>query len=322
LSGSDNSILQSHLVNAAVGGPAEAGFSAHVGNLLHAAFGSGASGLLTVQAHQLSARAEVVLRRSLAEAPALQLLLADGARAAASAHLAISFDSDDPRPLLLESRDGRRRRLGPADREAASRLARSPTGFSPHAALRPIVQAATLPVVAQVCGPSELAYLGQARGLHAHFGVEPPVLVPRLEATRITDDDLLAAGVTVDGFRLDAGELVVGRHGAAAMAALQAFADEISTADPSLRARAERLVARTRRDALRLGEAVTWHGRTPPGRSQHLRPRGHPQDTVLAWLPDAWERGDPASWGRRIVELAQPLDPPGHVLYVAPTGEQ
>jgi hypothetical protein len=309
------------LLRAALQGPAERGFAAHVGNLLLAAFGSAGPGLRLVQAHHLSARASALLARALREAPALQRTLAEGAPRAAAARLPESFDPADARPLVMESRDGRRRRLPARAPGALGRLARTPADFSPHAALRPIVQAALLPVVAQVCGPSELAYLGQARGLHAHFGVEAPVLVPRLEATRVPAADLVEAGVGLDAFVLDDADQPPVADDGALDAALDHFAASVGAADPSLRARAERLAARTRRDARRLLDALAWHGRTPPGRREHLSPRGRPQDTVLAWLPDAWAHGDPAAWGRRITDLARPLDPPAHVLHVAPPGE-
>jgi hypothetical protein len=321
LSSAEHQDRRAEFLRAASRGPADRGFSAHVANLLHAAFAAAEPGLTTVEAHRLSPRAQEVLRRALEDASALQDVLAAGASRATAATLPTSFDPGDPRPLLLESRDGRRRRLELGDGEAVARLARSPVDFSPHASLRPIVQAATLPVVAQVCGPSELAYLGQARGLHEHFGVEPPVLVPRLEATRVPLEILRDAGVPLEQFPLDGERGAEAPESVALMEALKAFADGIAQADPSLRGRAERLVSRTRRDAQRLEEALVWRGRTPPGRSQLLTPRGRPQDTVLAWLGDAWEHGDPAGWGRRIVGMAEPLDPPAHVLYVTPPGD-
>jgi hypothetical protein len=321
----DSRDVAARLIRAATLGPAAEGFSSHVGNLLLAAFASSEPGLMTVQAHELTARVSALLVRALQESRDLARSLAGGAERARAAGIQPSFDADDPRPLLLESSHGRRRRLDAGDTQAASRLHATPADFSPHAALRPIVQAATLPVVAQVCGPSELAYLGQARGLHALFGVEAPVLVPRLEATRVPEEVLRAAGGALADVPLDGADAApdVAEHAALSEAA-QAFVEFISAADPSLRGRAERFLARTRRDARRLAEALAWRGRTvhrtPPGRSQHLRPRGRPQDTVLAWLPDAWADGDPARWGRRIVGLARPLDPPAHVLYTTRSG--
>jgi bacillithiol synthase len=58
-------------------------------------------------------------------------------------------------------------------------LAREPLRFSTSALLRPIVQDALLPTVAYVGGPGEINYFAQLDPLYAHFGLSPPLLVPR-----------------------------------------------------------------------------------------------------------------------------------------------
>jgi bacillithiol synthase len=59
----------------------------------------------------------------------------------------------------------------------------TPTGFSPNVLLRPVVQDTIFPTVCYVAGPNELAYLGQLRGVYAHFGVPMPLFYPRATAT-------------------------------------------------------------------------------------------------------------------------------------------
>lgn len=283
----------------------------HVVGLLEATFGS--AGLAIVESHRLEEWGRTHLHQALSEARPLTEGLARGAARLRSRQLPESFPDGDPRPLVLESRDGRRRRVGPDDGGAVARLAAHPEDFSPHAALRPIVQAAALPVVAQVCGPSELLYLGQARGLHDVFGVQAPVLVPRLEATR------LAPGETAQ----DLEDLLAPE--AAAENALQTrlleatrdFADHVVALDPGLRQRVARFVGQVEKGARRLAEAPSWRGRS--GASDRLRPRGRCQDTVLAWAPDAWSAGRPDAWGRHIIGLCRPLDPPEHVLHTYPS---
>jgi bacillithiol biosynthesis cysteine-adding enzyme BshC len=64
-------------------------------------------------------------------------------------------------------------------REAAAR----PGAFSPNVLLRPIVQDTLFPTICYVAGPSELAYLGQLRGVYEQFGVPMPLMFPRTTAT-------------------------------------------------------------------------------------------------------------------------------------------
>ena len=71
-------------------------------------------------------------------------------------------------------------------KEASAR----PGGFSPNVLLRPIVQDTLFPTIAYIAGPSELAYLGQLRGVYEQFGVPMPLMVPRSTAT------LLDSGAT------------------------------------------------------------------------------------------------------------------------------
>ena len=62
---------------------------------------------------------------------------------------------------------------------------RNPEHFSPNVLLRAVVQDRLFPTICYVPGPSELAYLGQLKGVYAHFGVPMPLLFPRATATLI-----------------------------------------------------------------------------------------------------------------------------------------
>ncbi len=282
----------------------------HVARLLETAFAG--TGLRLVEAHRLEAPR--VLGTALADREPIGRELARGADRLRALGKPASFDPNDPRPLVLESRGGRRRRLEPDDPDARARLDARPEDFSPHAALRPIVQAATLPVVAQVCGPSEILYLGQARGLHERFGVTAPLLVPRLEATRVPEADIARLD---DALRPERSGSDVDEPLEELAAAGDRFRAAVAALDPSLAARVERLTETTTRRARSVAEALEWRGRA--GRlDARLRPRGRAQDAVLGWLPDAFGRGAPDDWAERIVALSAPFDPPAHVLYAFP----
>ncbi len=66
-------------------------------------------------------------------------------------------------------------------------------------ALRPLVVDTTLPVVARVLGPAEVAYMAQLSGAYAHLDVVMPPLVPRLTGTLVPARSARVAAATVGG---------------------------------------------------------------------------------------------------------------------------
>ena len=65
----------------------------------------------------------------------------------------------------------------------ADLVRRAPQEFSPNVLLRPIVQDALFPTICYIAGPSELAYLGQLRGVYDAFGIPMPLMQQRATAT-------------------------------------------------------------------------------------------------------------------------------------------
>jgi len=65
------------------------------------------------------------------------------------------------------------------DAAIADALANDPLRFSTSALLRPIVQDSLLPVAAYVGGPAEVSYFAQLGPLYDHYGLAPPLVVPR-----------------------------------------------------------------------------------------------------------------------------------------------
>ena len=60
-----------------------------------------------------------------------------------------------------------------------------PADFSPNVLLRPVIQNALFPVLGVVLGPAETAYYAQIGGLHDHFGLPRPAILPRTSMTII-----------------------------------------------------------------------------------------------------------------------------------------
>lgn len=98
--------------------------------------------------------------------------------------LALFHLNDGRQPIRMDT-DGAlivdAARLSQADLLAQVR--RCPELFSPSVLLRPLAQDTLFPTVCYVAGPSELAYLGQLRGVYDAFGVPMPLIQPRASAT-------------------------------------------------------------------------------------------------------------------------------------------
>ncbi|MFN1833976.1 bacillithiol biosynthesis cysteine-adding enzyme BshC [Balneola sp. MJW-20] len=58
-----------------------------------------------------------------------------------------------------------------------------PERFSPNVFLRPVIQDHLFPTIGYVAGPGETAYYGQMKEMYPVFGMEMPVIYPRLSAT-------------------------------------------------------------------------------------------------------------------------------------------
>ncbi len=100
------------------------------------------------------------------------------------------FIERDGRRLRVLERDGRLALRGTDDSFAPDELVRlaeaEPERFSSHAALRPVLQNALMPVIAAVLGPGEIVYHEELYRFHASelgAGRRMPVPWPRLSAT-------------------------------------------------------------------------------------------------------------------------------------------
>ncbi|MEW5874821.1 MAG: bacillithiol biosynthesis cysteine-adding enzyme BshC [Candidatus Zixiibacteriota bacterium] len=77
--------------------------------------------------------------------------------------------------------------------EWINRLKSDSAAFSSGVLLRPVAQSYAFPVVATVCGPSEIAYWAQSRALFDRFNTVMPVVLPRSCATIVEHKNRRAA---------------------------------------------------------------------------------------------------------------------------------
>jgi bacillithiol biosynthesis cysteine-adding enzyme BshC len=156
----------------------------------------GPQGLIVFESADPEAKplvADVFTRELTAPGQTAALAAAAGAALTARGHAPQVIPQPDS--VSLFSLDGGRRairrqadQLVVGDRTVSSdtlarEAAAAPAGFSPNVLLRPIVQDTLFPTICYVAGPSELAYLGQLRGVYERFGVPMPLMYPRATAT-------------------------------------------------------------------------------------------------------------------------------------------
>ncbi len=192
----------------------------------------------------------------------------------------------------------------------AKEAAERPAGFSPSVLLRPVVQDALFPTICYVAGPSELAYLGQLRGVYEHFGVPMPLIYPRATATLL--DSAAARFLAKYEFPLEAlqpqdegglNELLktqippdvdaaFAAAGAALDSQMQRVVDALLTLDPTLEGAARNTTGKIQHDLENL------HGKTIQAakrknetlRRQFFRtralafPNGHAQERTVGFV--------------------------------------
>jgi bacillithiol biosynthesis cysteine-adding enzyme BshC len=214
-----------------------------------------------------------------------------------------------------------------------------PERFSPNVLLRPIVQDALFPTICYVAGPSELAYLGQLRGVYDHFGVPMPLVYPRASATLI---DAAAArflekyAVPVEDLqRQDDASLnrllesqlpkavdeALTEAGEAIRRSMARVIEVIPAVDPTLAGAATTTLGKFEHDLKSLhGKVINAaKKRDDTLRRQFARtqaqifPAGHPQERMLG-VPFFLNRYGPALVDRLIEEL--PLDMGRHWVMV------
>jgi bacillithiol synthase len=69
--------------------------------------------------------------------------------------------------------------------ELVELIDQNPEQFSPNVLLRPIIEDAIIPTIAYIPGPNELAYYAQLKDAYTFYGVQMPMLIPRIGLTII-----------------------------------------------------------------------------------------------------------------------------------------
>jgi len=149
----------------------------------------GREGLVVVEPETLRPFARAVVEHEIARPGELAASIRRADDAAAARGEARALDLPRPELFFLVDDAGRRARVvreGNAWRAEDGRVLSDaqmralPAGaFSWNVASRVLAQDVALPVAAQVCGPSEIAYCARLAEAHASLGVPAPALAPR-----------------------------------------------------------------------------------------------------------------------------------------------
>ncbi|MHC4252220.1 MAG: bacillithiol biosynthesis cysteine-adding enzyme BshC [Planctomycetota bacterium] len=299
----------------------------------------GPEGLVVIEPQPLRALSGAVFAKAVREREEIARLISRSCEERAGEGGPRQFGGLGGPPLFMK-RDGRRlrlidsgSRLGLKGAEAtyepdelATLAEAEPDRFSSHAALRPIVQNALLPVVAQVMGPGEIAYHEELCRYHASAagaGRRMPVMWPRLSATVL---DRRAAGTMarfgVGGADVFADEAALVRRftpagdvskriekaGRDAATALQGLDEEATALDATLAKPLAKTLGSVARAfgafAAKAGAAEARARGFAPEKLRRLAawvaPGGQPQERVFAWTWGLAQFGGPLA--SRLVE--------------------
>jgi bacillithiol biosynthesis cysteine-adding enzyme BshC len=199
----------------------------------------------------------------------------------------------------------------PYSRDALLQCVRkAPHEFSPNVLLRPLVQDTLFPTICYIAGPSELAYLGQLRGVYAAFGIPMPLMQQRATATLVDSNTmrfLTRHDFPVEALRAqDEGalnQLLESQLPASVEASLEdaarvvaermeALAEAVPQIDPTLEGATRSTLGRMQDDLKRLHakiiQAAKRKDETLRRQFKHAQaqafPDGHPQERTVGFV--------------------------------------
>jgi bacillithiol biosynthesis cysteine-adding enzyme BshC len=295
-------------------------------------------GLVLVEPRTIRPLAGAFFESVLSRGSEIGSALADGAQAVRSAGYAPLLDPSEVGRLFRFADDGRRVRVESAA-EHLTEAAVAPERYSADVALRPLLADRLFPTIANVLGPSELAYHALLAPLYELLATPQPVAVPRSGYTLLAEDeaallqllDLSVEETMSDDFHPSAAlERAVspGLRGGFATAkadvdrALRTLLPDLRDLDPGLEARWRQTAAHAEQALDRLEERARRADLARHGISTKLlvrlrssvRPTGRPQERVLSfahavarhgveWIGRLPGSGWPDEFAHRLVTL-------------------
>jgi len=281
----------------------------------------GKHGLVPIEPEVLGRGAEPVFEKALRRPQECQSAIEQGAAALEIHGSEAPLKRRDDSLVFLIDQDRRQAFRRDGDRWSAGdrsdflegwmRLLQGPgPRLSGNVALRTILQAAALPVVAYVAGPNEALYYLQLKPLHDYFEVDFPLLEPRPCATLLGKRAVRAMrklnlkpsdlGLLAREDQASPATAPVLERGAQLLETVRQYLRELAStgrAMPSI-ARPARQLEHSFGEVLeRAGRSLQLADEGDAKRRRLLQrfvhPRGKPQDRVLNFLPFLAELGEP-----------------------------
>jgi len=298
------------------------------------------SGLVLVEPRTVRPMAGPFFAQALASADGIAAALTDRAGDLRRGGYAAPLDPRTTGGLFAFAEDGRRVRVDDPGAHVA-RAEASPEGYSPDAALRPLLADALFPTIASVLGPSEIAYQAMLNPLYRLLGIPQPILLPRRGYTLLSPRQaalLDRCGATVADVLADRFDPAAAARSLASPALLERFAkrkagvrsalepllEPLEELDPGLPARWRQTADRIEQQVDQLEERAVRADLARRGISSRdlrrlnaeLHPTGRPQERVLSLIHAAAQHG--VQW---LFELESPADPDEYAHYAVTAGD-
>ena len=144
-----------------------------------------AHGLVIVEPHVLRPLANTFFTRALNEQREVRESLTRGAQQLEASGYPVLLDPEQSGGLFTLTENGPRSRIS----DLSNATFDAAITYSADAALRPLLADSLFPTIANILGPSELAYHAMLRPLYERWQIPQPLAVPRQGATLLSNRD-------------------------------------------------------------------------------------------------------------------------------------